>query len=316
MRFFTDLSELYSTSLSPSVATIGFFDGVHCGHKFLIHQVCEAARVRRLSSLLITFPSHPRMVMQTDYQPRLLSSFDEKCALLSQTEADSCVALPFTYELASLSARDFMRLILRDRLQVRTLVIGYDHRFGHNRSEGFADYVRYGNELGIEVLQAEALVMSDIHVSSSVVRVFLSEGKFDLAARCLGYNYFLNGRVTNGKQIGRTLGFPTANIEVNDALKLIPTDGVYAVRVCVEDYIYKGILNIGYRPTIDDDTHRTIEVHLLHFNGNLYDKHLRIEFIHHIRGEQKFQNREALIHQLQMDAEACERIFEQITIQD
>ena len=304
MMIFKDLQSCF---LSPSVATIGFFDGVHCGHKFLIRQVCEVARVRNLSSLLITFPMHPRMVMQSDYQPRLLSTFDEKCSLLSCTDVDSCVALPFTHELASLSARDFMRLILRDRLKVRTLVIGYDHRFGHNRSEGFADYVRYGEELGIEVLQAEALVMNDIHVSSSVVRAFLDAGEVCMAARCLGYDYFLDGVVVTGQQIGRTLGFPTANIQVNDSLKLIPADGVYFVRVRLDGQAYKGMLNIGCRPTIDKDTHRTIEVHLLHFDGDLYGSMLRIEFVRRIRGEQHFHSRDALIHQLRYDAVICDR---------
>lgn len=306
MRLITDLSETQASLLSPSVATIGFFDGVHRGHRFLIGQVLDAARVRGLSSMLITFPQHPRMVMQTSYQPRLLTTFDEKCSLLSTTGADVCVALPFTRELAALSARQFMQQVLRDRLQVRTLVIGYDHRFGHDRTEGFDDYVRYGAELGMEVLRAEAFVMGATNVSSSVARASLEAGEVDVAARCLGYNYFLDGRVTTGQQIGRTLGFPTANLQVDDFLKLVPADGVYAVRVQVEGHIYKGMLNIGCRPTIDDDSRRTIEVHLFHFAGDLYGQSLRVEFLRRIRGEQKFSSREALARQLQQDARACE----------
>lgn len=306
MRLITDLSETQASLLSPSVATIGFFDGVHRGHRFLIGQVLDAARVRGLSSMLITFPQHPRMVMQTSYQPRLLTTFDEKCSLLSTTGADVCVALPFTRELAALSARQFMQQVLRDRLQVRTLVIGYDHRFGHDRTEGFDDYVRYGAELGMEVLRAEAFVMGATNVSSSVARASLEAGEVDVAARCLGYNYFLDGRVTTGQQIGRTLGFPTANLQVDDSLKLVPADGVYAVRVQVEGDIYKGMLNIGCRPTIDDDSRRTIEVHLFHFAGDLYGQSLRVEFLRRIRGEQKFSSREALARQLQQDAWACE----------
>lgn len=306
MRLITDLSETQASLLSPSVATIGFFDGVHRGHRFLIGQVLEVARVRGLSSMLITFPQHPRMVMQTSYQPRLLTTFDEKCSLLSTTGADVCVALPFTRELAALSARQFMQQVLRDRLQVRTLVIGYDHRFGHDRTEGFDDYVRYGAELGMEVLRAEAFVMGATNVSSSVARASLEAGEVDVAARCLGYNYFLDGRVTTGQQIGRTLGFPTANLQVADACKLIPADGVYAVRVQVEGHIYKGMLNIGCRPTIDEDSRRTIEVHLFHFEGDLYGRLLRVEFLRRIRGEQKFSSREALARQLQQDAQVCE----------
>lgn len=312
MQLITDIDIIQQELLPPSVATIGFFDGVHRGHRFLIEQVLHQAQERGLSSMLITFPVHPRRVMQTDYQPRLLSTFDEKCALLSHTGADVCVALPFTRELAALSARDFMQQVLRDRLHVQVLVIGYDHRFGHNRAEGFEDYVRYGREMGIEVLRAEAYLPDDVNVSSSFVRACLGEGDMEMASRCLGYDYALEGRVIGGQQIGRTLGFPTANIEVDDPLKLIPADGVYAVRVHLGDDIYKGMLNIGCRPTIDDDTHRTIEVHLLRFEGNLYHKHLRIEFIRRIREERRFDNREALARQLQLDAEAC--LQEEFTI--
>lgn len=307
MRLITDLSLLQASPLPPSVATIGFFDGVHGGHRFLIRQVCEAAQERGLSSLLITFPQHPRMVMQASYQPRLLSTFGEKCSLLASTGVDACVALPFTAGLAALSAREFMQQVLRDQLQVRTLVIGYDHRFGHNRAEGFDDYVRYGQEMGIEVVRADAFLMDGAKVSSSAVRALLDAGEVDKAARCLGYTYFLEGRVTAGQQIGRTLGFPTANLQVTDSCKLIPADGVYAVRVRVGEHIYKGMLNIGCRPTIDDDAHRTIEVHLFHFTGDLYGQLLRVEFLRRIRGEQKFDSREALARQLQQDAEACEK---------
>lgn len=309
MRLITDISDLQTSPLPPSVATIGFFDGVHVGHRFLVRQVCEVARERHLSSLLITFPVHPRMVMQADYQPRLLSTFDEKCTLLASTEADYCVALPFTRELAALSAHDFMQQVLRDQLHVHTLVIGHDHRFGHNRAEGFADYVRYGDELGMEIVRADSYQLDDTNISSSVARTSLEAGEVDKAARCLGYDYFLDGHVISGQQIGRTLGYPTANIQVDNPLKLIPADGVYAVRVRTEGHIYKGMLNIGCRPTIDNDTHRTIEVHLLHFEGNLYGHLLRIEFVRRIRGEQKFLNREALAHQLQLDAKEAERIF-------
>ena len=248
MRLITDISDLQTSPLPPSVATIGFFDGVHVGHRFLVRQVCEVARERHLSSLLITFPVHPRMVMQTDYQPRLLSTFDEKCTLLASTGAGYCVALPFTRELAALSAHDFMQQVLRDQLYVHTLVIGHDHRFGHNRAEGFADYVRYGDELGMEIVRADSYQPDDTNISSSVARASLEAGEVDKAARCLGYDYFLDGHVISGQQIGRTLGYPTANIQVDNPLKLIPADGVYAVRVRTEGHIYKGMLNIGCRP--------------------------------------------------------------------
>lgn len=306
MELITDLATATSdTRLRPCAATIGFFDGVHLGHRYLIGLVREAAAARSLASLVITFPVHPRKVMQAGYQPRMLSSFDEKCTLLADTGVDYCAALPFTRELAAYSAREFMQM-LYDRLQVRALVIGYDHRFGRNRSEGFAEYCRYGDAMGMEVLRAEAYERGGASVSSSVVRLLLEEGEVALAAGCLGYNYALTGRVIGGQQIGRTLGYPTANIEVADGDKLIPADGVYAVRVSVGSQTYKGMLNIGLRPTIEAASGRTIEVHLLHFEGNLYDTLLRVEFVARIRGEQKFPTREALAARLQEDAREAE----------
>ncbi len=303
MELIRDISQ---SQFKPCVATIGFFDGVHRGHRYLIEQVQEVAAERALSSMVVTFPVHPRQVMQADFQPCLLSSFDEKCSLLEATGIDYCAVLPFTRELASLSACEFMREVLYKQLHVRTLVIGYDHRFGHNRSEGFDDYLRYGAAMGMEVLRADVCRVDQVNASSSVVRLLLTEGEVALAARCLGYNYMLDGHVVGGQQIGRTLGFPTANLQVDDASKLIPADGVYAVRVHWDNQIYKGMLNIGCRPTIDADTRRTIEVHLLHFEGDLYGNPLRIEFVRRVRGEQRFRSREALARQLQLDAEACD----------
>lgn len=307
MEFITQQTGTYS-NLPPSVATIGFFDGVHHGHRYLIGQVCEKAKRAGLASMLITFPVHPRQVMQTDYQPSLLSTFDEKCNLLADTGADYCVALPFDQEMARLSAWDFMKEILHKQLNVRTLVIGYDHRFGHNRSENFEDYVRYGQQLGIEVVSAEAFSMEEINISSSVVRLLLKEGEVKMAARCLGYNYFLNGHVTSGLQIGRTLGYPTANLQVDNAQKLIPANGVYAARIHMGESLYKGVVNIGCRPTIDESGKQTIEAHLLHFDGNLYNQPLCIEFVARIRGEQKFSSRKALAERIEQDARQAEEI--------
>lgn len=312
MRLITDISELQQRPLPPSAATIGFFDGVHRGHRFLIGQVMQAAKERSLNSLIVTFPQHPRAVMQAGYQPSLLSAFDEKCALLAATGVDACVSIPFTRELASLSAHEFMQHILHDLLDVRLLVIGHDHRFGHNRAEGFNDYVRHATGLGMEVIQAEAYKWERKDVSSSVIRALLNEGRVSEAASCLGYRYTLTGHVTNGQQIGRTMGFPTANLQVDNPMKLVPADGAYAVHVRTDEGCYKGMLNIGCRPTIKDHSHRTIEVHLFGFNGNLYGQRLCIEFAHRIRGEQKFPSLEALASRLRTDAEEAERILEKV----
>lgn len=295
------------------VATIGFFDGVHRGHRFLIRQVLQCASARGLASLLVTFRMHPRQVMCSDYQPQLLSTYPEKCDLLAETGADYCATLDFTLEMAALSARQFMSDILKERLGVKVLVIGYDHRFGHDRSEGFADYVRYGRELGIEVVRAEALAMSEVHVSSSMVRSLLVEGEVDMAARCLTYSYGLSGKVVDGFRIGHDLGFPTANLQIDDPHKLVPKDGVYAVRVKGrfdnEERSFDGMLNIGFRPTMENGDNRTIEVYLLDFTGNLYDSWLTVEFISRLRDERKFRSRGELVNQLRADEETVRQIF-------
>lgn len=304
MRLIHDIAE--EKDLSPAVATIGFFDGVHGGHRFLIRQVREAAALRGLASAVITFPEHPRAVMHPDFHPELLTTCNEKLELLAQTGIDRCVLLDFTPELAALSARQFMEM-LHGQYAIRALVIGYDHRFGHGRSEGFDDYVRYGHELGMEVLPAEAyhLPASDcpLPVCSSSVRRLLREGDVASAARYLGYPYFLNGIVVGGFRMGRRIGYPTANLQVNDECKVIPARGVYAVRVEVDGCIYGGMLNIGCRPTFDNGANATIEAHIFDFKSDIYNHSLRLFFVQRIRSERKFDSVEELVAQLHQDAE-------------
>lgn len=300
----------------PSVATIGFFDGVHRGHRYLIGQVRRAAAERGLASSAVTFPVHPRKVMQPAYRPDLLTTCEEKVSLLEETGLDYCVMLDFTRELARLSARQFMEL-LKERYRIAALVIGYDHRFGHNRSEGFDDYVRYGKELGMEVLPAQAYSYAgggdareaEVTVSSSVIRRLLSAGDVSEAAEYLGYGYFLDGTVVGGYQVGRKIGFPTANLRVNDPDKLVPADGVYAVRVTVGGTEYGGMLSVGYRPTFDNGANRSIEVHIFHFNADIYDCPMRISFVRFMRPEQKFDSVEALVARIRRDEEEIKAVL-------
>lgn len=295
-------------AIPPCAATIGCFDGVHRGHRYLIGQVCQEAAQRGLSSVLITFPVHPRQVMQSDYRPQLLSRLQQKTDLLQQQPADYCIMLPFTRELSMLSAYEFMRL-LRDRYQVKVLVIGYDHRFGHNRSEGFEDYCRYGRELGMEIVHARALVEDELSISSSTIRNLLKQGEVERANHFLGYRYYLDGVVVDGYKVGRTLGFPTANLQPSCPDKLIPAEGVYAVYAYVKGRRYAGMLNIGHRPTVDNGNDLSIEAHILDFSDNIYNRYLRIEFMHFIRPEQKFGNLEALRAQLRNDRETVARLL-------
>ena len=293
-------SGISGKELLPSVATIGFFDGVHRGHRFLIEQVCKAAAARGLASSVITFPVHPRKVMQPGFHPELLTTCDEKVALLAGTGVDYCVMLDFTLDLARLSAKQFMAALKQD-YQVQALVIGYDHRFGHNRSEGFDDYVRYGRELGMEVILAQAYSTDAMTVSSSAVRLLLLEGNVSEGANCLGYHFFLNGTVVSGYHVGRKIGFPTANLCVNDSEKLVPADGVYAVYVFLGEKKHTGMLSIGYRPTLNNGIDRSIEVHIFNFDADIYDQPMRLSFVHRTRPELKFDSIDELIAQLHKD---------------
>lgn len=302
------VSDLHSFPLPPSVATIGFFDGVHRGHRFLINQVKEAAAKDGLCSALITFPVHPRQVIQTTYRPLLLTSPQEKIELLETTGADYCILLPFTHELSLLSAKEFMQL-LRDKFNIKTLVIGYDHRFGHNRSESFEDYCRYGKELDIYIERARAYTDGEAKISSSVIRQLLKEGNVNLAAKFLGYNYFLDGTVVDGYKVGRKIGFPTANLQVDCPDKLIPSEGVYAVYVYVEGKKWAGMLNIGHRPTLNNGMNLSIEVNILEFSDNIYHKEMRIEFVEYLRAEEKYDTIDALIAQMHKDREETARIL-------
>lgn len=298
--------------ISPSVATIGFFDGVHTGHQHLIAQVVEEARKAGLSSLVVTFDNHPRQVTTPEYIPQMLTTGEEKMVKLEQTGIDACVSLHFTPQLAALSAREFMEQMLRDRLHVRKLVIGYDNRFGHNRSEGFEDYVRHGQDLGIEVVASTPFNIDGQAVSSSRIRRLLAAGETIEAARCLGGPYILAGRVVEGFQLGRRLGFPTANIDMGDEPKLLPAAGVYAVKVMMEgsSEVKNAVMNIGRRPTFGGEE-TSVEVHVIHFEGNLYGHRVMVAVGERLRGERKFTSAEALAHQLRKDVLQAQQLFDQ-----
>lgn len=291
------------------IATIGFFDGVHIGHCHLINMLKKVARERGVESCVITFDRHPRQVVQPEWCPEMLTTLEEKTQLLEATGIDRCEVLHFDREMANLSAHDFMLHTLKEKLGVSILVTGYDNRFGHNRSEGFEDYVRYGKEIGIEVIKGEELTDGSNNVSSSSIRRMLKEGRIEDATRCLGREYQLTGTVVGGEHIGRTIGFPTANIRPDDSSKLIPANGVYAVDVWSQAGDInreRAMLNIGTRPTFNG-TATTIEVHIPHFAGNLYGSTLSIAFLRKIREERKFDSPEALVEQLNKDLNNIEQ---------
>lgn len=300
-----------TTPGKPLVATIGFFDGVHRGHQFLIKQVCDEAKASGMESAVITFDEHPRKVLHQDYQPRLLSTLEEKLILLSRTGIDNAVVLHFDREMAGLSAHDFMEKVLRDRLNVKKLIIGYDNRFGHNRAEGFDDYVRMGHEMGIEVIQSQAFSLDGVNVSSSYIRKLIEKGELELANKCLGYPYAIYGKVVSGYQEGRKLGFPTANLDLSGSEQLVPANGVYGVKVRLQDSMQyrRGMMNIGTRPTFNGKN-LSIEAYIFDFSGDIYGQTLVAAFIHRIRDEHKFDSAEELAEQMRNDAKIIEEQFD------
>lgn len=290
------------------VATIGFFDGVHVGHRFLIKELQDWGKELNMPSAVITFPEHPRQVLHSDYRPKLLDTFQEKMERLETTGIDYCIALDFTYELSLYSAADFIRL-LAEEYHVKGLLIGYDHRFGHDRSDGFEQYVEYGGQVGMEVRKASPYDEGNIRVSSSEIRRLLQEGKVEMANALLTYPYQLRGRIVSGYKVGRTIGFPTANIEVDSPYKLLPNVGVYAVWVELLGKRYKGMLYIGKRPTLQNGDNLTIEVNILGFSGNAYNDEITVSFVYTVREDKTFESVEALREQLERDRQTVDKLL-------
>lgn len=282
-------------------ATIGFFDGVHRGHQFMIDSLTTMAHAQGRQSLVITFDRHPRQVVHADYVPQLITTTDEKLQLLHATAADRIEMLHFDAQMAQLSAYEFMRQVLHEKYGVAMLLTGYDNRFGHNRAEGFDDYVRYGEEMGMKVLQNTPIDIDGMRVSSSLIRRQLAEGSINEANNCLGHPYSITGCVAHGFQEGRRIGFPTANIVPESAEKLVPGNGVYATRVSVEGGEWMpAMLNIGTNPTFQRQQ-TTIEAHIIGFEGDIYGRKVRVEFGRKLRDEQRFESVEALQKQLETD---------------
>lgn len=286
------------------MVTTGTFDGVHIGHRRIISRMKELAAKVNGETVLLTFDPHPRMVLfPDDHGLQLLSTLEEKISLLEEAGIDNLIVHPFTREFSRTDSLNFVREILVDRIGTYRLVIGYDHHFGRNREGSFEHLKEYGPLYGFEVEEIPAQEVDDVSVSSTKIRRALEEGDAATAASYLGADYRLSGTVVEGRQLGRTLGFPTANISVTDVHKLIPANGVYAAIVLVNGKKFSAMLNIGYRPTVNDASARTIEAHLLDFSGDLYGASVEIRFRSRIRDEQKFGSLKELQDQLSIDRE-------------
>ena len=281
-------------------ATIGFFDGVHLGHVHLLEELKNIATERGLKSMATTFPEHPRQILQSDYRPRLLSTPEDKMHLLERTGIDYCFPLHFTTAIAALDARTFMTDLLQKKLGVCTLLVGHDHHFGHDTNLTVDDYRRIGDEIGMEVIPADAYLYEGAPISSSRIRRELVAGNVKVANDMLGYRYTICGTVIHGMQNGRKMGFPTANLGPYCEFMQIPADGVYSSIATVDGETWPAMLNIGFRPTFEGKA-RTIEAHLLGFDRDIYFHELTLEFVEFLRPERRFGSPEELAAQLEAD---------------
>ncbi|MEX0812013.1 MAG: bifunctional riboflavin kinase/FAD synthetase [Chitinophagales bacterium] len=310
MRVFRSLDNL--PAFKNAVLTIGTFDGVHLGHQFIIRQLKKMAQDCNGETILLTFHPHPRLVVNPDDDSlRLLNTLDEKIELLEKYGIDNLVVIPFTKAFANTRPEDYVKELLWEKFHPHTIVIGYDHKFGKNRKGDIQTIQSFSDELDFRVIEIEKQLVNDIAVSSTKVRKALFEGAVDKAMKMLGHPYSITGQVQEGDKIGRTLGYPTANIQIEDKNKLVPADGIYCAKVWREkdQSTHLAMLSIGLRPTINDKKIRSLEVYLLNFNEDLYGETLKVEFYKYLRSEKKFDSLENLVKAMDKDKEATIAYF-------
>lgn len=310
MKIYQDISNFH---VKNPVITTGSFDGVHLGHLKIIHRLKEIARQTKGESVVFTFSPHPRLILfPGEGNLRLLTTPEEKNDLLKKAGVEHLIIYPFTKEFSQLSYIEFVRDILVGELQVKTLVVGYDHKFGKNREGDFDVLQTLSSVYNFSVEKLDVLLMDDINISSTKIRNALQNGNVEKANQYLGYSFRLHGTVIEGQKLGRRIQFPTANIQASDPNKIIPAYGVYAVFVHVNRKRFRGMMNIGTRPTISNADHRSIEVHIIDFEGDLYNKPIEIEFIKKIREEQRFGSVEELKFQLEKDKHTVMTILDKV----
>ncbi len=287
-------------STKKTIVTLGTFDGMHIGHQAILSKLKLQKKIYGYQTLVLTFFPHPRMVLKTDHQISLLNTIDERIKQIENFGIDHLVVQEFTQEFANLSAEEFVKKILVDQFNIGKIIIGYDHRFGKNRSADIHDLIKFGNKYHFDVEQISAEELNDVSVSSTKIRKALTEGNVALAKTYLGYPYTVSGKVVSGKQLGRTIGYPTANVQVVEDYKLIPAIGVYVVGVTVKGRDLYGMLSIGTNPTVGG-IEKTIEVNIFDFNDDIYNEEITIHFLTKIRNEENFGSVDLLIEALKKD---------------
>lgn len=310
LKIFHSIQEF--NPIKKTIVTIGTFDGVHVGHKKIIEKLTQNNANSKFESVILTFFPHPRIVLQKKSDIKLINTIDEKILLLEKTGLDNLIIHPFDKKFAALTAEEFVKTILVDQLNIQKIIIGHDHRFGVNRSANIDDLILYGSKYGFEVEQISAKEIDEISVSSTKIRNAIGNGNVALANEYLGYPYFFSGEIIKGKQLGRTIGFPTANLVVAADYKLIPKIGVYIVSSFFNNASIYGMMNIGTNPTFGGEN-LSIEIHFLDFDASLYEQKMEITVLEKIRDEQKFESIEALKIQIEKDKEFAISFLKTVT---
>lgn len=298
MKIFHSINDFKSTK--KTILTLGTFDGVHIGHKKILEKVTQNIENGKYESLVLTFFPHPRMVLQEQSEIKLLNTISEKVDLLEKIGIENLIIHPFDESFSKLSAQEFVKTVLIDKLHIHKIIIGYDHRFGRNRTANIDDLIAFGKQYDFEVEQISVQEIDDVSISSTKIRKALMEGNMTLANEYLGYDYVLTGTIFKGKQLGQTIGFPTANLKIEENYKLIPRNGVYVVKSTIDKKTVFGMMNIGFNPTVAGEN-LSVEIHYFDFNADLYNKEIKVSLIKYLRPEQKFGSVNLLKEQLKKD---------------
>jgi riboflavin kinase/FMN adenylyltransferase len=308
MKIYKSLDEF--RALTNAVVTIGTFDGVHLGHRKIISRINELAKDTGGESVILTFFPHPRMIIHPEDQAlKMINTIDEKAALLEELGVGHLIITPFTRDFSNQTPEEYIRNVLVDKIGTKKIVIGYDHRFGKDRKGSLSELKQLGPVYGYEVIEIPEQDIRDVAISSTRIRQALLSDEIGLANECLGYPFFITGKVNRGDQIGRTIGYPTANILVEESYKLIPSDGIFAVKVYVDGEVHNGMGYIGHRPTINGMT-RNIEVNILDFDKDIYTKPIKMELLHFVRGDMKFDSLDQLKAQIDKDKAEVKKLLE------
>lgn len=291
---------------NPTAVTIGTFDGVHLGHKSILKRLVQTAKEDNLESVVLTFFPHPRWVLQQSSELKLINTIDERKALIEECGLNHLVIHPFTKEFSRLTAEEYVEDILVKNLNVKKFIIGYDHRFGRNRNADITNLREFGEKFNFDIEEISAKEINDVAISSTKIRKALNNGDVEIANEYLGYHFMVSGTVIPGKAIGRTLGFPTANLQVSETYKMIPGNGIYIVQSQIDSKKVYGVTSIGTNPTVGG-TEKTIETHFLDFEADLYGKSLTLEFLKFIRPEKTFDTLERLQQEIENDVIAAKR---------